>query len=108
MTSGFALGFKMDYILFEIAAFTVFQDLFRKICQTHSYAMNIHEFQRYSMDKKHFTMPNSAVFHSNSCYFQNKSPFSLELSLAEAIMKLLCLPTNTIPVCKASFFLPLF
>lgn len=34
------------------------------------------------------------------------SRFSLELSLAEAIMKL-CLPTNTIPVCKVSFFFPI-
>lgn len=40
MTSGFALGPRMDYIFFEIAAFIVFQQLFRMICRTGSYTMN--------------------------------------------------------------------
>lgn len=62
MTSGFALGPRMDYIFFEIAAFIVFQQLFRMICRTGSYTMNAEGGFNIVQTKKHFTMRNSVLF----------------------------------------------
>lgn len=84
MTSGFALGFVMDYILFEIAAFPVFQHLFRKICRTHSYAMNIHEFRRYSMDKNTSQCRIWLCFSAILVIFKIKVIFLLNFHLLKA------------------------
>lgn len=62
MTSGFALATRMDYIFFEIAAFIVFQQLFRMICRTGSYTINAEGGLNILQTTKHFTMRNSFLF----------------------------------------------
>lgn len=55
------LGPQNGLYFFEIAAFIVFQQLFRMICRTGSYTMNAEGGFNMVQTKKHFTMRNSVL-----------------------------------------------